>query len=199
MDWIGTLPLFLLAYELNIPHLVPPKAQNSTDDHHSTVIFSEKDGYWEESLVLGQAYFDYQLSGRHLLVTGYDHGVQQVESSISEALRLDVYAFNLEDCMQQMPTQFPSTSGAPSGSVSLVPCYPVNITISFDKWASHTTFDVKKLNANEYGDDIIVDSYGGDYWADSSQTNSWSLCLQEAEYQFSIYDTNGELPDLDIR
>ena len=146
-------------------------------------------------MVLGQAYFYYQLSGRHLLVTGYDPGVQQIVSYLSD-LRIDVYAFNLENCMQQMPTQFPSTSGAPSGSVSLVPCYPVNITISFDEWASQTTFDVKKLNANEYGDDIIVDSYGGDYWADSSQTKSWSLCLEEAVYQFSIYDTNGELADL---
>jgi len=70
-----------------------------------THIFSEKNGNWEESITLDLPYDDYQLSGRSLLATNGN----------------EVYAFNIEDCAQAMPTQTPSLSMAPTTSPTTYP------------------------------------------------------------------------------
>ena len=71
-----------------------------------THIFSLQNDEWVETITLDQAFNDYQLSGRTLIAISEDN---------------EVYSFNIQDCMQAMPTQTPSISVAPSLALSSHP------------------------------------------------------------------------------
>eukprot|EP00579_Thalassiosira_antarctica_P000992 CAMPEP_0201868280 /NCGR_PEP_ID=MMETSP0902-20130614/2233_1 /ASSEMBLY_ACC=CAM_ASM_000551 /TAXON_ID=420261 /ORGANISM="Thalassiosira antarctica, Strain CCMP982" /LENGTH=865 /DNA_ID=CAMNT_0048393607 /DNA_START=106 /DNA_END=2700 /DNA_ORIENTATION=+ len=67
---------------------------------NKTYIFSEQNGYFEETLTLNQRYNSFQISGR----------------SVIAATDKEVYTFNINRCTQSMPTQTPSLSTSPSSS-----------------------------------------------------------------------------------
>jgi len=159
--------------------------------NNATIFFSERDGYWEEALVFDAAYLSYQISGRNVMVTGHDkHGNK--DASASEDMVHDIFAFSLDDCIQQkMPTQFPSLTMATTPPASAVPCYEINVTVTFHLFPGHTSWDIKKdLGESGSGSSVIIKSYQG-AWNDLSETRSWSICLQEGQYKFTIYDSEG--------
>mmetsp|Transcript_45471 Transcript_45471/g.95456 ORF Transcript_45471/g.95456 Transcript_45471/m.95456 type:complete len:350 (-) Transcript_45471:322-1371(-) len=78
--------------------------------NHSYVFTQQENGYFEQTLVMDQSYDWIQLSGRTLLVRSSDDGNNEV-----------ITALNLEMCTQEMPTQMPSTSAAPSNLHSVIP------------------------------------------------------------------------------
>ena len=61
---------------------------------------------WVETITLDQVFNDYQLSGRTLIATSEEN---------------KVYSFNIQDCMQAMPTKTPSISVAPTMMPTLSP------------------------------------------------------------------------------
>ena len=127
-----------------------------------THIFSEKSEYWEETITLEEAYDGYQVSGRNLLAWA----------------STDLYAFNTEECAQAMPTQSPSISLSPTI------CYSIEITVVYDYAPERTSWDLKRMG----GESII--SYEESNEDATSYTES--ICLQEGEYKFIIYDSAGE-------
>ena len=51
-----------------------------------------------------------------------------------------------------------------------------------------------KLHSSDGGTDTVQESYDYDgAWYDVCKTKSWSLCLPEAQYRFTIYDTGGDI------
>jgi len=128
-----------------------------------THIFSEQNGYWEETITLDKAYPYFSLSGRNLL-------------AIAEH---EVYSFNIERCTQAMPTQMPTLSMAPTI------CYPVEIAIVYDGAPDETSWEVQRIGADGSGN--VLKSYEEVDGDATSYTES--LCLQEGEYEFTIYDS----------
>jgi len=82
------------------------------DDH--TYIYSLQDGDWVLSIAIDESFDDYQLSGRNLVTTKYNYNFTSSSSS-------EIYAFNIQDCTQDMPTQLPSLSPSSPPSVSSIP------------------------------------------------------------------------------
>ena len=74
------------------------------------IYVQDNNGSWEEKLVLDKQFRQYRVSGRNILATIYNETTNEDE----------VYYFNIEECAST-PTQFPSTSTAPSSSVAPTP------------------------------------------------------------------------------
>jgi len=127
-----------------------------------THIFSETNGDWEEVITLGPLYV-YALSGRDLLATTPDGGV---------------HAFNIEGCAPT-PTQMPSLSIAPTA------CYEIEIVIDYDQLPQQTSWEIRRNGMD--GDFVSLKSYKELDGGAPSYTES--ICLQEGEYEFIIYDT----------
>jgi surface protein len=82
----------------------------------------------------------------------------------------------------------PTTAFRPSSSPTET-CWWVEVTIVFDQWASQTSWDVQRINA--VGDNTILKEFIGTD-SDDSETRQESICLQEGEHQFTIYDSAGD-------
>jgi len=135
-------------------------------------IFSEKNGTWEQTLIVEQPYKNstralgyYHISGRNLMATWGN----------------DVYAFKIEDCAPT-PTQVPSVSVQPTV------CYPLEVAIVYDMTPHQTSWDLRKIG--ERGDDEILFGYSGhDDQKVTLTPRIDQMCLQEGVYEFTIYDT----------
>jgi len=134
-----------------------------------THIFSNQNGFWKESITLEESYESYGLSGRNLITMKYNDisGVHEFNS------------FNIEDCMQEMPTSSPSLSIAPTS------CYSVKITIQYDYFARQISFELEQISLA--GDDYMIKTHQ----AGTEDFYNESICLQKGEYKFTIYDSGG--------
>jgi len=79
--------------------------------YERTHIYSLQDGSWEETITVDGSYDNYHLSGRDLLATYYN----------DTSLASEIYAFNIQDCTQDIPTQSPSLSPTSSPTLSTSP------------------------------------------------------------------------------
>ena len=153
--------------------------------YNTTVMFSERGGNWEEALVLDKSYMSYQLSGRQMLTTGF---YRVLHEDKDPTFHHEVYALNIEECTQSMPTQMPSLSQSPT---AFVPCYPVEIAVTFGFSPGSSGWHITRLDGPGSGDDFVVKSYKG-AWNDLSQSRAWYVCLPEGEYQFTVYNNEGK-------
>ena len=126
-------------------------------------MFSERNGIWEETLVLDKPYMSYQLSGRSMLTTGF---YRVLHEDKDPTFHHEVYALSLEECTQSMPTQMPSSSQLPT---AFIPCYQVDIAVTFGLSPGSSGWYITKLNGPGTGDDLVVESYDG-AWDDFSKT-----------------------------
>jgi len=87
------------------------------------------------------------------------------------------------------PSMSPSPSALPSASFSPTEtCYWIDVSIVFDRWATRTSWNVRRIN--DVGDNIVVKTYDG-IWDDIFMLRKESMCLKEGQYQFSIYVSLG--------
>ena len=135
-----------------------------------THVFSNQNGYWRETITLGESYESYGLSERNLITMKYN--------DISELYEFN--SFNIEDCTQEMPTSSPSLSIAPTS------CYSIKITIQYDYFARHISFELEQISLA--GDDYMIKTHQ----AGTEHFYNESICLQEGEYKFTIYDSGGK-------
>eukprot|EP00585_Thalassiosira_rotula_P009544 CAMPEP_0196141824 /NCGR_PEP_ID=MMETSP0910-20130528/10656_1 /TAXON_ID=49265 /ORGANISM="Thalassiosira rotula, Strain GSO102" /LENGTH=1250 /DNA_ID=CAMNT_0041403051 /DNA_START=75 /DNA_END=3827 /DNA_ORIENTATION=+ len=70
---------------------------------HTFVFTQRENGYFEEIFQLEDSFNSFQMSDRNAIAIRYDN---------------EVYSMDFADCMQQMPTQVPSSSIAPSATPS---------------------------------------------------------------------------------
>ena len=102
--------------------------------------------------------------------------------------------FCASSCGFVPPSTSPSSSLAPTtalrpSSSPTETCWQVDINVVFDQWASQTSWDVQRTNA--VGDNTILKEFIGTD-SDDSETRQESICLQEGEYQFTMYDSFGD-------
>jgi len=153
---------------------------------NQTYIYSLQDGDWVESITLDQSFDNYQLFGRNIIATNSD------ESKADE-----IYSFHVQDCIQEAPTQLPSSSLAPSTSPSFLPstsqvpstlptstssptvsCYWIEVAIdaSFQHGTSWGLYRV--VDGSDDKEEVKSYSY-------TAGDKEWT-CLQEGEYEFII-------------
>ena len=85
-----------------------------TGGSNTTLILPEQNCNWVESMVLGCSFNKYQVSGRSLFAAN-DNAV---------------YLFDLQDCVQPMSTQMPTSSTAPITT----PCYGIDIMVKYNRY-----------------------------------------------------------------
>ncbi|KAL9178625.1 hypothetical protein ACHAXT_001963 [Thalassiosira profunda] len=129
-----------------------------------THIFSEQNGFWEEIIALDEPYDSVHLSGDRLLATKGP----------------ELYSFDIGGCV-------------PSTSIAAPSCDWVEIMVVYDRWPHNheTSWDLRRIDAS--GDLIEVGSHS----TEPSDANSKepfqreSLCLEDGQYEFTIYDMGG--------
>ena len=99
-----------------------------------TSVFLEKNGYWNESIVLNRSFDDYQLSDQSLLAT----------------LGNDVYHLDLGVCVQSMMTHKPTSST----SQTAPPCYGIEITIEYDDGPWQISYELQRTE--QFGHALLV-------------------------------------------
>jgi len=88
------------------------------------------------------------------------------------------------------PSTLPSSSARPSTSSSPTEtCYWIDVSVDFDSDSNETSWDVQRIN--DVGDNIVVKTYQGTY-DDQYMLRQESMCLEEGQYQFTIYDSYGD-------
>ena len=78
----------------------------------------------------------------------------------------------------------PSASMAPSKSSSpKETCYRIVISITYDEWPEEVSWDMKRSQTD--GDYLVLKSYSA---AKNDTVYTDSICLQDGDYTFTIYD-----------
>ena len=137
-----------------------------------THIYSLQDGNWEETVItLDDSYDDYQLSGRTLLVT-----------KNNETMASEIYAYNIEDCTQNMPTQSPTLFSL-SPSMSSLPTTKFECFNADDGGKDGVLYDAVRSYVDQ---DCAVDKV-----CEIAQTYGWpmnSWCVGNVKDMSYLFD-----------
>jgi len=172
--------------------------------NQSYVFSQQRDGYFEETLMLGSPYSSIQLSGRNVLLS----------KKLLDGEENEVLALNLEMCTPQMPTQMPSISSAPtnlhSGFPSTAPTHTLDPSSSLRpshapsiSFAPSHCYDVTVniVTGANTGGAITWEVYekqtghvflSGGPWTGGRTYEEIMPCLQPSDYVFNITQSSGD-------